>query len=195
MSKFQDLWKTTGGRIKSHDVRIQAELSEVKEEVHEMDERLDQYETPGGSRKAAIEDTDEYESTDPMHKDRVEKPGASTHTAKWDRCVEHVKASGSGADPYAVCTAMLGDESFKSMDEGKFNEVLDKALGSFGIAAAGPIPESLLARQDLEGTTSRKSAEGFTPRDALISRIKGNQKAAVEKGSSFKDAWSRVKPR
>lgn len=131
---------------------------------------------------------------------RFTKPGDAAHTAKWDRCVEHVKASGSGADPFAVCTAMLGDESFKSMDEEKFNSVIDKALeqvgkdmfgvGGFGIAGAGPIPESLLARQDLEGTT-----KGFTPRDALVSRIKANQKATVTKGSSFKDAWSRVKAR
>ena len=143
---------------------------------------------------------DEYRKTG----GRFSKPGDAVHTPKWDRCVEHVKASGSGADPYAVCTAMLGDESFKSMDEGKFNAVLDKALeevekdsfgvGGFGIAGAGPIPRSLLARQDLEGSTG--VSKGFSPHAALVSRIKRNQKATVEKGgSSFRDAWASVKPR
>lgn len=126
---------------------------------------------------------------------RMEKPGAAAHTAKWDRCVAHVKESSPGADPYAVCTAMLGDETFKAMEEDEFNGLVDKALGQIGIVAAGPIPRSLLARQDLEGSTSRKSFEGFTRQAELVSRIRDNQKAPVAKGSSFRDAWSRVKAR
>lgn len=121
--------------------------------------------------------------------DRMTKPGESTHTPKWDRCVEHVRASNPTADPYAVCTAMLGDESFKAMDEAEFNGIVDKALEKIGVVAAGPIPESKLARQDLEGTTSRKGIAG------LVERIKANQKTPVKKGSSFRDAWSRVKAR
>jgi hypothetical protein len=124
---------------------------------------------------------------------RVQKPGDAAHTAQWDRCVSHVKESSPGADPYAVCTAMLGDESFKAMDEAKMNAVMDKALeklGQFGIAAAGPIPESLLARQDLEGTTRK-----FSNAAQLVSRIKANQKAPARKGGSFRDAWAGVKPR
>lgn len=135
---------------------------------------------------------------------RFTKPGDSAHTPKWDRCVAHVKESSPGADPYAVCTAMLGDESFKSMDEGKFNAVLDKALeevgkdgfgvGSFGIAGAGPIPRSLLSRQDLEGSTG--VSKGFSSHAALVERIRGNQRAKTAKGgSSFRDAWAAVKAR
>lgn len=127
----------------------------------------------------------------------LQKPGESTHTPKWDRCVAHVKSSSPGADPYAVCTAMLGDESFKSMEDSTLFKTIDKALeklGSFGIAGAGPIPHSLLAGQDLEGTT-RKSIEGFTSRDMLIERIKSNQKGTVAKGSTFKDLWANIKPR
>lgn len=142
---------------------------------------------------------------------RVEKPGNSTHTPKWDRCVAHVSANNPDADPYAVCTAMLGDESFKAMDEESFNGLIDKALenlekdnfgiGGIGIAAAGPIPRSLLARQDLEESsqtpefTTKGREGGFSDVKALAARIKGNQKAPVVKGSSFKEAWSRVKAR
>ena len=36
------------------------------------------------------------------------------HSDKWKRCVEHVKEAGSADNPYAVCTAELGQESFKS---------------------------------------------------------------------------------
>jgi hypothetical protein len=138
-------------------------------------------------------------------KARVEKPGNTMHTAKWDRCIAHVKQNNPGADPYAVCTAMLGDESFKAMDEAEFNGLIDKALeniekdnfgiGGIGIAAAGPIPRSLLARQDLEESSTKKSFAGFTSQSELISRIKGNQKTKVAKGGSFRDAWSRIKPR
>jgi hypothetical protein len=35
-----------------------------------------------------------------------------THTAKWDRCVKAVKKSSKGYNPYAVCTASLGQSSF-----------------------------------------------------------------------------------
>lgn len=129
----------------------------------------------------------------------------TSHTDRWDRCVEHVKGNSPGADPFAVCTAMLGDESFKAMEEPKFNEMIDKALeqmgkdsfgiGGIGISAAGPIPESKLARQDLEGSTTKKSFGSFTPADTLVSRIRANQKGPMAKGSSFRDAWSRVKAR
>ena len=36
------------------------------------------------------------------------------HSEKWKRCVEHVKAKGDVDNAYAVCTASLGDDSFKS---------------------------------------------------------------------------------
>jgi hypothetical protein len=36
----------------------------------------------------------------------------SSHTAKWDRCVQQVGTKG-GTNPYAVCTSTLGSGSFK----------------------------------------------------------------------------------
>lgn len=84
-------------------------------------------------------------------KNAVEKPGASIHSEKWDRCVEHVKANGNGANAYAVCTSMLGEESFKSiMTKEEYNSKMDEYMHKLGISGAGPVPESLLARQDLE---------------------------------------------
>lgn len=38
-------------------------------------------------------------------------PGPRRHSAKWDRCVREVKRRGTAADPYAVCTAALGELS------------------------------------------------------------------------------------
>lgn len=91
-----------------------------------------------------------------FYKTLVEKPGESPHAAKWDRCVEHVSQQG-GANAYAVCTAALGQSAFKSMDAGdpNFLKEVDMFLGKLGISGAGPVPNSLLARQDLDGT--RKS--------------------------------------
>lgn len=43
-------------------------------------------------------------------KDRDRNPGPrSVHTAKWDRCVKEVRKRGTAADPYAVCTAAMGE--------------------------------------------------------------------------------------
>lgn len=84
-----------------------------------------------------------------------QKPGESVHTAKWDKCVSEVKASSPDADPFAVCTAQLGEESFKSEHRHKAYikaEIVkaQKKIGKFGVVNAGPVPNTLLARQDLE---------------------------------------------
>lgn len=86
----------------------------------------------------------------------VEKPGASIHTPKWDRCVAQVESASEGANAYAVCTAMMGDESFKSMDENAVGEKMKFYMQKLGIAVAGPVPNSLLARQDLEPTSKKE---------------------------------------
>jgi len=90
----------------------------------------------------------------------VEKPGSSIHTPKWDRCVEQVEASESGANAYAVCTAMLGSDAFKAMDDDSFEEKIKYYMQKLGIAGAGAVPNSLLAAQDLEET--RKSINKTT---------------------------------
>ncbi len=136
MKSFNHFWK-------SHDVHVQEELDEVKDEVHEMDEALDEIE----------------EISQPKEKTRTEKPGESIHSAKWDDCVAEVKASGTGKNAYAVCTAQLGDEAFKSQYHGLVSkhqvEKAQKELKKFGIEEAGPVPNSLLARQDLEDETEK----------------------------------------
>lgn len=88
------------------------------------------------------------------YKRLVEKPGASVHSQKFDRCVEHVQSRGGAKNAYAICTAALGDAAFKSVSENdpSFVKELDVFLHKLGIAGAGPVPNSLLARQDLEGT-------------------------------------------
>jgi hypothetical protein len=139
-------------------------------------------------------------------KDIVQKPGASRHSAKWDRCVEEVKSKG-GTNAYAVCTAQLGEESFKA---GQFDVAeVDRYLDIFGkqvnVEYAGPVPESLLSRQDLEGKKKQKASDdsddntvtkssNFTSTYDLVARIKANQKpnAADFKGKSFKDMWSKI---
>lgn len=41
---------------------------------------------------------------------REQNPGRKfVHTAKWDRCVREVRKRGTAADPYAVCTAAMGE--------------------------------------------------------------------------------------
>ncbi len=74
-----------------------------------------------------------------FYKSLVEKPGEATHSAKFDRCVADVKAKGSGANAYAVCTAQLGGEAFKSWMQGlnkdaKFDKELDEFMRTLGIS-------------------------------------------------------------
>jgi preprotein translocase subunit YajC len=61
-------------------------------------------------------------------RDRLEKP------AKFDRCVEHVKANNPGADAYAVCNAVLTDKSFAEMDDVKLHSVISKAVDTMSKA-------------------------------------------------------------
>lgn len=108
-----------------------------------------------------------------FYKTLVEKSGESTHTSKWDRCVEHVGQQG-GANAYAVCTAALGEAAFKSMEAGdpNFLKEVDIFLGKLGISGAGPVPSSLLAGQDLEGST-RKSTFSKAATKCWVVRCNG----------------------
>lgn len=122
------------------------------------------------------------------YKNLVEKPGEATHTAKWDRCVEEVKAKGGGADPYAVCTAMLGDDSFKAMNDDDFVKEVDEFLHKLGIAGAGPVPSSLLSRQDLERSTRKSSAilrKSDSDHEMTIEIHNGSEEATKDGSSSI----------
>lgn len=73
-----------------------------------------------------------------MQKSRVEKPGGKVHTKKFDRCVEHVKAKGSGYNPYAVCMAAMGEgESVHSSHQRKSNddELTDSEIEAIDLIA------------------------------------------------------------
>jgi hypothetical protein len=117
----------------------------------------------------------------------IEKPGATTHSAKFDRCVFDVKAKG-GANAFAVCTAQLGEEAFKSWSQmvgkvGTDSEMIkeiDEFKRTLGIGGAGPLPQSLLARQDIEGgETTEKSHDEATALGTDIYRAKMNLKNLV----------------
>ncbi len=124
--------------------------------------------------------------TKSISKGLVEKP------EKFDRCVESVKQNNPGANSYAVCNAMLSDKSFSQMEEKSLFSLIGKALGQIGITAGGPIPNSLLARQDLED--DEEETHKSTAIQSLAARIKANQKPVFTKGSSFRDAWNKVRP-
>ena len=59
--------------------------------------------------------------------EKSEEKMIDPHTEKWLRCVEKVRAAGGAQNPYAVCTAVLGRESFKSEEMLKEYEAV-KAL-------------------------------------------------------------------
>lgn len=128
---------------------------------------------------------------------RVEKPGSSVHTSKWDRCVEHVEQNSDGVNAYAVCTAMLGNDSFKSMDDVGFEEKIKYYMEKLGIAGAGPIPNSLLAEQDLEGETLtgkmiQKSSLDFNNFAVWYYDPSGAQKCAVFGNYTDAEAYAQI---
>ena len=127
----------------------------------------------------------------------VAKPGNTAHSAKWDRCVEHVRENGDGGNAYAICTAMIGNESFKSMSDDAFMEKVEEYIARLGIykskkklgkdvgtSFAGESPNSLLARQDLERTDqmSKDSEHDITIEIFNGSELSSEKARALVKG-------------
>lgn len=108
------------------------------------------------------------------YKSLVEKPGNTEHSAKFDRCVAHVKSKGDTKNAYAVCTEALGGEAFKSMNsqDPNFIKEVDVFLHKLGIGGAGPVPNSLLAEQDLDGHTE-KSFSKSAPKKEDVEKATG----------------------
>ncbi len=102
----------------------------------------------------------------------VEKPGDSQHSEKWDRCVADVKASGKGDSAYAICTAAMKSID-KSMSDDDFANKIKYYMQKLGIAEAGPIPNTLLSRQDLEGETRKSLKKGMSQEEVLVEHYKG----------------------
>lgn len=91
----------------------------------------------------------------------VEKPGAGQNSEKFDRCVLEVQGKGGVEDAYAVCTAAMKSETIKSMEhtDPRFSKEVEQFMRTLGISGAGPVPSSLMARQDLESGRTTKTME------------------------------------
>lgn len=105
---------------------------------------------------------------------KVEKHGESIHTKEWDDCIRDVQSKDGNhkANAYAVCTAKLGEQSFKSQYRhmAYIKSLVTKAVKEvhkMGIGAAGPVPSSLLARQDLQGEAYEEEARVQAAKDKL----------------------------
>lgn len=91
----------------------------------------------------------------------VEKPGNAEHSAKFDRCVLEVQGKGGVEDAYAVCTEAMKSDTIKSMSHNDpgFSKEVEQFMRTLGISGAGPVPHSLMARQDLESGRTTKTME------------------------------------
>lgn len=181
MTKFKEFWTK-----KSHDIPIQSELDDVKEDVHELDEEVDRYEDAEGNLKPGVHvdkntvhitydrngvPVNSYVTDEGINKGmfpqfQVQKPGTSIHSAEWDKCV---KDAGDAKNAYAVCTAQLGESSFKSQFKhmAYAKALLAKARKAMGIGFGGGVPHSLLARQDLEEDKTKSDVD-----DASLYQLK-----------------------
>lgn len=95
--------------------------------------------------------------------EQVEKPGDSPHTTDWDKCVLDVQSKNPKSNAYAICTAKLGEQAFKSQYRhmAYVKTQIKKArqeVEKMGVGTAGAIPNSLLARQDLEPVADLEEA-------------------------------------
>lgn len=147
---FKDFWRTKN-----------AKLPEVRDYRDQMAQARKFQ--PTGMTNGEDHDTIEQEMG-LENKSIVQKPGPSIHTSKWDDCVADVKNKNPGANAFAVCTSQLGEESFKSEFRGlAYTKSLIKnakreLAKDVGTSFAGPTPNSLLARQDLEGEAMESEA-------------------------------------
>lgn len=132
--------------------------AEAKKDARSYREQSEQ------AKKSVVNEMLNGEVEDPRATDDtpdIEKPGPSIHTTAWDDCIRGVQEKDPKANAYAVCTAQLGEESFKSEHRHKAYikaivrkarlDVEEEKREKMGIGEAGPVPNSLLARQDLEG--------------------------------------------
>ena len=113
-----------------------------------------------GAEKAMTNGETDNPREDAEFGDDVEKPGDSIHSKEWDDCVREVQAgqekTGGKVNAFAVCTAKLSDKAYKSEVRhlSYIKSEIKKAqkeVEKMGIEGAGSVPNSLLARQDLEG--------------------------------------------
>ena len=82
----------------------------------------------------------EWEAAHP----RSHNPGRKkVHTAKWDRCVKDVRKKGTAVDPYAVCTAAMGELAIRKPYR----------------RAANPLPKLTSVRKIYYAVTARKGHE------------------------------------
>lgn len=86
---------------------------------------------------------------------RAHNPGRSVHTAKWDDCVKHVKEKGTAADPYAVCTAAMGEMAIRKPHR----------------RTANPLPKVTSVRRIFYAVTATKGHEKlYLKRSGKLSR-------------------------
>lgn len=242
MSKnFKDFWTK-----KSHDVPIQAELDEVKEDVHELDEAVDQYEDADGNLKPGVSvdkntvhitydrkgvPVNSYVDDIDTEKARMEVMDCPKCFGRGWRMVNGEKekcyeCGGCGAVEKSsaaqvgkfeckrcgyIANIKLGNCPKCSSSDGWITK---KEVSKMDIGDAGGTPNSLLARQDLEGKEKSEESDVDDPslyelkdtaRDAdtkaekkeVTDKIKEvqvkRQKATLkERGvaKSFKSVWS-----
>jgi hypothetical protein len=78
---------------------------------------------------------------------RDKNPGRKrVHTAKWDRCVKEVRQRGTAADPYAVCTAAMGELAIRKPHRR-------------GARASNPLPRLTSVRKIYYAVTAKKGRE------------------------------------
>jgi HK97 family phage prohead protease len=105
-----------------------SELTDSEKEKVNMEAQEDkqaEFECPKCGKKFDTEEAEKEHEKDCKKDDvssNILKPGAGTHSEKWDRCVAEVRARDGVDSPEAVCTAQLGEESFRGLDRGPWTE-------------------------------------------------------------------------
>ena len=91
---------------------------------------------------------------------RQSNPGPhSVHTKAWDRCVKEVKARGTATDPYAVCTAAMGEMAIRKPHR----------------RTANPLPKVTAVRRIFYAVTATKGREKlYLKRSGKLTRSASN---------------------
>lgn len=103
-------------------------------------------------------------------------PGSLKHSAKWDRCVADVTAKGGAESPEAVCTEMLGEESYESAAGSGYGQLQRGTESLKFLAAAKPtdLKKAVLPGSGVIGAVTINEDGSWDVPVQLISTGEGN---------------------
>jgi len=116
---------------------------------------------------------------------RRKNPGPRhVHTKAWDRCVRDVKRKGTAVDPYAVCTAALGEMGILKAHRNR---------GPIHNPVRDPEHRKLLARLSKHFQSDERAAKVVRPVSYLVTATKGPRRLFLTRENKFSSGYDKAR--